>query len=362
MSKGSGLTLSRAYLQSKRERIQFKDHENKEKEDYEQMKSDLKSIKSVHRERIHQNDDRLSNRILHKHFRFPGVALPNVAPQTAKQKRSPTKVLSAVLSRRNIAMMSDVKSKTPTDVDNSHKVKKATGTELTCLQLANTLMSYHRSPYSGFYGRNPIRARHMDVTNESEPRPFVKDNTFLIDTNKKQSDQRVPTPSYQTFQSERQRLAKSPSSTVSAGNESDISMASQPLPRKSILKNVTKTSRPSSEKMYGCSYQLPGATVRMRPHSETRPSSVFSSKSNNLRTSGLFGLREISAKYDFTDSVRSVPVKLEKQSTFTINSGSFNTTRKRMVRFNGANEIHEYTPRGRPAIDTNQTFKNESSV
>lgn len=335
------------YLQSKRERIQSAEVDKTSEDGLVNNKkgSNLTKIGSQHNENHQDNSNLSSNGISRRNFRFPGVFLPNVNTQTLRPKRSPTKALSAVLSRRNLALVPDAKSTMTSERDDACKSKMATGTDITCLQLADTLMAYHRSPYSGFHGKDPLRARNADVKSEMTHK-YVRENTFLIETNDERKDERVPTPSYQTFQSERQRLAMSPSSNVSLGKESDVCAGSQPMPRKSILKNVTKTSRPSSEKMFGCSYQLPGATLRMRPHSETRPSTVFYSKAHNLRTSGLLGLRDISKKCEFTDSVTSVPVRLEKQSTFTLNSGSFQSTRKRMVRFNGANEIHEYTPRG----------------
>ena len=315
-------------------------------------------------------------------FDFPGLFLPNVGTQPLKPKRKDPKGQSIVLNRTKSSLGPDIRigrsSDARTKTDNHDQSKKSTISDLTCLQLADTLLSYNKNPLTGVYGTStfglyssPLASRYADLfsgnksndnrTNDEQHGKSNKDS----DINSTIGDKKFPILMYHTFQpedndmlAERHGESISPTSDPHVVNV-DVNSKPQSKPQKSILKNGLshKTSRPSSEtaisykyttleKPNASSYHLPGAKAHLRSISETRlpTTTIYPKIQNDMKDTGQHrGLKSIPVKHESTCAIRNIPVRLEREHT---SFGEYRglETRKRSVRFNAAHEVREYTP------------------
>lgn len=345
-------------------------------------------------------------RLAQVNFDFPGLFLPNVDTQTLRQKRKDGKSHPIILNRTKTSFIPEIRtgpiSSTRQKSDGYNSSKKPSVTDLTCLQLADTLLSY-KSPFSGAYGTAPtgiyttppLRSRYMELFCDNKGGEDSEEQQSksieVPGNNGNYEEMNISTFGYHTYKpedtdrvAEGQRVIRSPLSSDATTEDNDANTRPQTKPQKSILKNgLTKINRPSSEtaishaypaleKPSACSYQLPGSKTHLRSVSETRlPNCTLYPKiHNDLRDFGHFhgprniplkndfvgtlrnipvkhefngAVRHVPVKHEFTGSVRNIPVKLEKDHP---QSGTLTDTaeRKRSVRFNAAHEVREYAP------------------
>lgn len=319
-------------------------------------------------------------RVTQVNFDFPGVFLPNVDTQSFKQKRKDSKGHSIVLNRTKTLFNPEIKtghvSGARQKSESHNPSKKATVTDLTCLQLADTLLSY-KSPFSGIYGTTSVvyntphlRSRYVELfsddKNEEDSGEHQNMSSEEIVNNETGDEKGISTFSYQTYKPEQDKdgtgdgqiSTGSPTSSDLPIVDIDTSIKTQIKPQKSILKNgLNRVNRPSSETAIShayttlekpslCSYQLPRMKTHLRSVSETRLPTcpIYPKIQNDLRDLGqYYGYRRLPVKNEFSGTIRNIPVKLEKEYTHT---GGFRDleTRKRSVRFNASHEVREYTP------------------
>lgn len=314
-------------------------------------------------------------RLTKVNFDFPGLFLPTVSTLSLKPKRKPSKGQPIILGRSKTSLVPDMKQARILEISpisgNGNHSKGSAVADMTCRQLADTLLSYNKSPFTGLhcgaFHSSPLGPRYSDLfydDKSSENTESEKDTKGdILKTTDAAEERRIPTFTYHTFQSDGigniadgKRIIVSP--CASDVRESNYASATRRTkPQKSILKNgPNNLIRPSSETVVShtypakpivCSYQLPTAKSKSRSVSENRlPSSTQYPKiQNDLRDMRYFrgGLRNIPVKHEFTGSVRHVPVNIERERVITEAYKGI-SSRKRSVRFNAAHEVREYTP------------------
>lgn len=305
-------------------------------------------------------------RLSHVNFDFPGLFLPNLGTQSLRFKRKQSQPV--LLGRSRTSLMPDIKPSRTAEskgaCSSNNHTKKATVTDLTCLQLADTLLSYNKPAWMGFSGlssfgnyyHSPLRTRYTDLfRNDYNDDAEISKSVSTETTANEESDEesKALTFSYQSVNTDNYDMLAGGqngdclSESDTKGTTGDVVAKPQIKPQKSILKNgQCKLPRPNSETVYltshldkpsACAYQLPGAKKHVRSMSETRIPSTYPRIYNGVRENRV--IRQIPVGHESKTAIRTIPITVEREQTFRDISD-----RKRSVRFNAAHEVREYAP------------------
>ncbi|KAH3826462.1 hypothetical protein DPMN_128368 [Dreissena polymorpha] len=233
----------------------------------------------------------------------------------------------------------------PKPKSRSHNSKKSSFSDLTCLQLTDTIFSYSSVPFSGLeFLKRQIKPAHSKYVQQIISETI--DGVDCLNTTEGSSDD---TP--QSHLDETDGYLPLQDGHVGTLKAATYRLSS-PKPQKSILKNrglpkQTVNHESDSEcalcefeparPAVVCSYQLPstaryGALPDATAYSHHGSITVMSAKLKNhvCNTSA-------------SGALKRRPSETSRQ---IINSDTVDgfSDRKRVVRFNAANQIHEYTP------------------
>ena len=310
---------------------------------------------------------------------FPGVFIPNlnnVQQQKPKTREHPTSAVVLARSRTSLVPRVTSSSRSQRNANNNviPESKKVMVTDLTCLQLADTLLSSKKSPYAGLLNFWPGRSRYTDYfpdgrdDNHNEETGFgiLSDISTPVQKHTSSAMSRsgtsIPVLHYKTLPAEEEVLHNnnyrepynhitvldSPKSSCAESSSSQIEKRDL-KPQKSILKNGSQRQ---------CSANSNGRTISPPEQSDRNsaskclyqlPNANHNEKQRNGFSGKIVTLDKITPSLQQQSGSRPNSYKSDSHSSTNTDyalQGIMNdlSTRKRSVRFNSTHEIREFAP------------------
>ncbi|KAL3882361.1 hypothetical protein ACJMK2_028714 [Sinanodonta woodiana] len=299
------------------------------------------------------NDRRPSyNKLNHINLAFPGVFLPSLADKAAvSSKKKDSMYLSSGLNSSTQHLMNTNCGKS-NDKNGSSTAKKAFVTDLTCLQLADTLFSSTHPTIAGFLNFPPSFMRYMDAYDVNvQPQTEIQPDT---NGQHNRSDTRygaMPAPALAISRQRSKTMTHfssedidSPNSVSPTGQNVVTQMCSSDT---SSDTNATKAARPQKSIL---KTSLPKPAFKDDSDKESVDSKTYrdilmkstrhpSRRNSNYSFSSPPGLLSLNETYP-----RKMSRKPDRPLTGITIKEHFDNGRKSRVRFSVSHDVWEYTP------------------